>query len=78
MITLTAKELYEIGFDLSEKLAKNKLQSKNELYLTVDELSFKKIDEDLYYRNNPDGKDFVPSSTNIHVIFPNLDIIIIK
>lgn len=78
MINLTTNEIFKIGMELSDNLLSNKLVNGNKLILNVDSESFKKIDEDLYYRNNPDGKDFVPSFSEINVKFPYLDIIIIK
>lgn len=78
MINLTTNEIFKIGMELSNSLFENKLVDDNKLVLNVDGESFKKIDEDLYFRNNPDGKDFEPSFSEIKVKFPYLDIIIIK
>lgn len=78
MINLTTNEIFKIGMELSDNLIANKLFKKNKLLLQVDDESFKKIDEDLYYRNNPDGKDFEPSFSEIDVKFPYLDIVIYK
>lgn len=78
MVNLTTNEIFKIGMDLSNNLALNKIINDNKLFLKVDKESFKKIDEDLYYRNYPDGKDFEPSFSEINVKFPYLDIIICK
>lgn len=78
MVNLTTNEIFKIGMELSNNLALNKIINDNKLFLKVDEESFKKIDEDLYYRNYPDGKDFEPSFSEINVKFPYLDIIICK
>lgn len=78
MVNLTTNEIFKIGMELSNNLALNKIINNNKLFLKVDEESFKKIDEDLYYRNYPDGKDFEPSFSEINVKFPYLDIIICK
>ena len=78
MVNLTTNEIFKIGMELSNNLALNKIINDNKLFLKVDEESFKKIDEDLYYRNYPDGKDFEPSFPEINVKFPHLDIIICK
>lgn len=78
MVNLTTNEIFKIGMELSNNLALNKIINDNKLFLKVDEESFKKIDEDLYYRNYPDGKDFELSFSEINVKFPYLDIIICK
>lgn len=78
MVNLTTNEIFKMGMELSNNLALNKIINDNKLFLKVDEESFKKIDEDLYYRNYPDGKDFEPSFSEINVKFPYLDIIICK
>ena len=78
MVNLTTNEIFKIGMELSNNLFSNKLINDNKLILNVDDESFKKIDEDLYYRNNPNGKDFEPSFSQINVKFPYLDIIIKK
>lgn len=39
---------------------------------------FVKIDEDIYYRQFPEGKDFTPSDKNILINFEYLTIIIEK
>lgn len=78
MVTLTTNEIYMIGHNLSQSLIKNKVVYKNELNIKVDEESFTKIDEDLYYRNNPNGTDFTPSHSTIKITFPCLEINVYK
>lgn len=78
MVTLTTNEIYKMGHELSQSLIKNKVTLKNELNIKVDDESFKKIDEDLYYRSNPNGDDFSPSQSKIKVTFPCLEIFIYK
>lgn len=78
MVNLTTNEIFKMGMELSNNLALNKIINDNKLLLKVDEESFRKIDEDLYYRNYPDGKDFEQSFSEINVKFPYLDIIICK
>lgn len=78
MVTLTTNEIYTIGHNLSQSLIKNKVVYKNELNIKVDEESFTKIDEDLYYRNNPTGTDFTPSHSKIKITFPCLEIYVYK
>lgn len=78
MVYINSKDLFDIGIELSNKMAEHKLGIKNQLVIEVDEESFKKIDEDLYYRNNSNEKEFVPSFSEITVKFPFLDIVIKK
>lgn len=78
MIYLSSDNIFKLGSELSENLIKNKLLIDNTLTIKVDEESFKKIDEDLYYRNNKDGEGFEPSFSNITIKFPHLNIIIEK
>lgn len=79
MVYLNSNELSEIGTYLSDKIASHKLDKNAEFTIEVDEESFKKIDEDLFYRNNVDGKgEFTPSFSIITVKFPFVNIIIKK
>ena len=78
MVTLTTNEIYKMGHELSQSLIKNKVTLKNELNIKVDEESFKKIDEDLYYRSNPNDDNFSPSQSKIKITFPCLEIFIYK
>ncbi len=78
MVTLTTNEIYKMGHELSQSLIKNKVTLKNELNIKVDDESFKKIDEDLYYRSNPNDDNFSPSQSKIKITFPCLEIFIYK
>ena len=78
MVTLTTNEIYKMGHELSQSLIKNKVTLKNELNIKVDDASFKKIDEDLYYRSNPNDDNFSPSQSKIKITFPCLEIFIYK
>lgn len=51
---------------------------KNEFTIYVSEDIFKKLDEDIYYRQFPDGKDFKPSDDIIIINFEYLVISIKK
>lgn len=80
-LKLTAYNIYELGKVISEKLrADGVYSSGNTLSITVDNESFSKIDEDLFYRLNEkkDGNEFVPSDNVIIVKFDNLTINIRK
>lgn len=78
MVTLTTNEIYKMGHELSQSLIKNKVTLKNELNIKVDDESFKKIDEDLYYRSNSNDDNFSPSQSKIKITFPCLEIFIYK
>lgn len=79
MSQITSEKLFKLGYEISDILIDNKISQSNQLSLTVDENTFKKIDEDLYYRNANDGEDkFIPSFSEIDIKFPNLTIIIKK
>lgn len=74
MTTLGFDKIYEIGSYLDKRLFTEGIdKSKLDIYVNnKDEL--KKIDEDLYYRQHPNGTDFSPSDDMItinfeHVIF---------
>lgn len=80
-LKLTAYNIYELGNTISESLRKDGVYSSgNTLSIYVNEDSFSKIDEDLFYRlnENKDGTNFVPSDDVIIVKFDNLDINIYK
>lgn len=51
---------------------------KNEFTIYVPEDIFKKLDEDIYYRQFPEGKDFTPSDDTIIINFEYLVIFIKK
>lgn len=71
-------ELMELGSNIEQQLLLYNNKERNELKIYVDEESFKKIDEDMYYRQFPDGKDFQPSDDTIIINFEYLRIIISK
>ena len=80
-IKLTAYNIYELGHTISENLRKDGVYSSgNTLSICVDNESFSKIDEDLFYRlnENKDGINFIPSDDVIVVKFDNLTININK
>jgi len=69
--------IVEIGTFLSRKLTEDGITKKAELFVYVSDDEFKKIDEDLYYRNKRgDEENFVPSDDEIIVNFDMVRIII--
>ena len=79
-IKLDKNVIITLGNTINEILHKSNIKSETTLNIKVDSLSFKKIDEDLYYRGNEKAEqsDFRPSDDEITVKFSNLKIIIEK
>jgi hypothetical protein len=67
-------KIKKIGDELEQELVKNNVKENNLLIITVDKELLKKIDEDIYYRKFPEGKDFVPSKNEITLNFEHLTI----
>lgn len=79
-VKLDKNTIITLGNTISEILHKSKVKTNSVLNIKVDPLSFKKIDEDLYYRGNENVEQngFQPSDDKINVKFSNLLIIIEK
>lgn len=71
-LKLNSYNIFELGEDISQKLHENGVTKMSEFIINVKEDELRKIDEDLYYRNNPDGNDFKPTEGKILVTFDNL------
>lgn len=71
-------EIAKIGLDVENMLKQCSNVEHNELTIFVDKEIFTKIDEDIYYRQFPDGKDFKPSDDTIIINFEYLVIKIKK
>ena len=72
-----AISIFEIGKTISDKLKEDGISDKAELIVYVDKNEFKKIDEDLYYRNRVDETDeFIPSEGEIDINFELVKIIV--
>ena len=69
--------IYELGQFISTKLKEDGVTYPSELTVYVDEQQFKKVDEDLYYRNrNDESQEFIPSEGEIVVNFENIKILV--
>lgn len=69
--------IMELGQFISSKLREDGISTKSELYVYVTNEEFKKIDEDLYYRNRKDeSQEFIPSEGEIIVNFELVRIIV--
>lgn len=71
-------EILELGKLVEKQLIQYNNREHNELKIYVGEDDFKKIDEDMYYRQFPNGEDFQPSDNMILINFEYLKIIISK
>ena len=74
-LKLNTMKIHELGEHISKFLDENGLSKENSLVISVSKNELRKIDEELYYRNKPDGKDFTPSDEDVIVKFKNLNII---
>jgi hypothetical protein len=74
-LTLNSIKIYELGEYISKYLNDNGLNKENDLVVNVTKAQLRKIDEDLYYRNKPEGQEFTPSDTDVVVKFENLNMI---
>lgn len=71
--------IFELGSTVSSSLERDGITEKAELTVYVNDEQFKKVDEDLFYRNNQDGKqEFIPSDGEININFDKVKIIIKK
>ena len=77
MIMLNTNKIQEIGDTISEQMRQLNIND-SMLLINVDKESFKKIDEDLFYRINENNKEkeFIPSEKEIIISFPNVKLII--
>ncbi len=67
----------ELGQFISDKLRDDGVKEQAVLTVYVNNEEFKKVDEDLYYRNKTDEKqEFIPSDGEIIVNFDNVKILI--
>ena len=69
--------IFELGQFISSKLKENGITMQSELTVYVTSEKFKKIDEDLYYRNRKDeSQEFIPSEGEIDINFELVKIIV--
>ena len=77
MIMLNTNKIQEIGDIVSNQMKQLNIND-SILLINVDKESFRKIDEDLFYRINENNKEkeFIPSEKEIIISFPNVKLII--
>ena len=69
--------IFELGQFISSKLKEDGVTMQSELTVYVTSEEFKKIDEDLYYRNMKDeSQEFIPSEGEIDINFELVKIIV--
>lgn len=69
--------IFELGKSISDKLIMDGITKKAELIVYVNSNEFKKIDEDLYYREKTDKtNEFIPSEGEININFEMVKIIV--
>ena len=69
--------IFELGQFISSKLKEDGITIQSELTVYVTSEEFKKIDEDLYYRNRKDeSQEFIPSEGEIDINFELVKIIV--
>ena len=70
------RNIAELGQMINDKLREDGIKQKAELIINVNKDEFRKIDEDLFYRNNEKKEELIPSEDEIIVNFDNVQIII--
>lgn len=69
--------IFELGQFISSKLKGDGVIIQSELTVYVTNEEFKKVDEDLYYRNRKDeSQEFIPSEGEIDINFELVKIIV--
>ena len=69
--------IFELGQMISSKLKEDGITLKSELCVYLNEDEFKRVDEDLFFRNRRgDREDFVPSEGEIDINFEGVKVII--
>ena len=69
--------IFELGQFIASKLKEDGVTMQSELTVYVTSEEFKKIDEDLYYRNRKDeSQEFIPSEGEIDINFELVKIIV--
>lgn len=74
---LGTRNIYELGQFIRERLLEDGVTMQSELTINVNKEQFKKIDEDLFYRNKKDDNEaFIPSEGEIIIDFDGIRIVI--
>jgi hypothetical protein len=74
---LGTMSIFELGQFISSKLKEDGITIQSILTVYVTSEEFKKVDEDLYYRNRKDeSQEFIPSEGEIDINFELVKIIV--
>ena len=77
-LKLTSYNIADFGSTLSDKLYELGITDST-LVINLPSKEFKKVDEDLFYRNRQsDDEEYIPSDNDIDISFNNVKIIINK
>ena len=69
--------IFELGKMVSGAIHQDGVTQKAELIIYLNEEEFKRVDEDLFYRNRRgDREDFIPSEGEIDINFDGVKIIV--
>lgn len=69
--------IFELSKIISSRLNEDGVTQQSELYVYLNEEEFRKVDEDLFYRNREDeSQEFIPSEGEIDINFDNIKIIV--
>ena len=69
--------IFELGQMISSRLKEDGVAQQSKLYIYLNDEEFKRVDEDLFYRNRKDeSQEFIPSEGEIDINFDNVKIIV--
>lgn len=73
------ENISELGLMISDKLREYGITTESELVIHLNENEFKKVDEDLFYRNREsEEQEFIPSDNEIDINLDSLKIVVKK
>ena len=74
---LNSMNIFTLGNNISEALSDCGVIEKASMTILLNDEEFKKVDEDLFYRNRKDeNEEFIPSEGEIDITFEGVYIII--
>jgi len=69
--------IFELGQMVSSRLKEDGVAQQSKLYIYLNDEEFKRVDEDLFYRNRINAEDkFIPSEGEININFGGVMIIV--
>jgi len=73
---ITSFDIIKLGTKISQELKSLRIDKECVMSISIGNDNLHKLDEDFYYRNFPDGKDYVPTDGELDIKFDNLKITI--